>query len=149
MNNVDSWKSVVEDVASFPDNTTWSDWKQVATDFLLKSVATGLDRYFRAGQSMHWFLFSTLDHHGLRGEPCVVLFIHSRDAIEVYYGTSHFHVSGKPELSYTLPFDEAFGTFHRFLLQLWTATKSEPIPADIRGPDAPFEAPVLTTISKH
>ena len=144
MTNPDSWRAVIEDIAQYPDNQTWSAWKTIATEFMQRGVAAGLDVHFRAGQSMHWFLFSTLDHHGLRGEPHVTIFIRSRDDIEVSYGTTHLSVTGRPYLSYSLSFEDAFSTFRRFLLQLWTATVSAPIPADIRGPDASFTAPVLT-----
>lgn len=142
--NNESWQGVLKDVAQYPDNETWTAWKSIARDFLSRGIDAHLDEHFRAGQSMHCILFSTIDHHGLRGEPHVTLFIHSRDDIEVSYGTVHRSVGGSAELSYRLPFEMAFPTFHRFLLQLWTATKSDPIPSAIRGPDAPFDAPVLT-----
>jgi hypothetical protein len=143
LTNIESWQYVLENVAQYPDNATWTDWKSIARDFLSQGIDAHFDEYFRAGQSMHWILFSTLDHFGLRGEPHVTIYIRSRDDIEVSYDTTHRSVGGPAELSYRLPFDEAFATFHRFLLQLWMATNSDPIPSAIRGPDAPFNAPVL------
>jgi hypothetical protein len=75
--NPDSWQDVLEFITRFPDDQTWSTWKLVATEFMQRGIDAGLDARFRAGQSMHHLLFSTLEHHGLRGEPHVTIFIRS------------------------------------------------------------------------
>lgn len=102
-----------------------------------------MHRYFRAGQSMHHIVFSTLDHHGLRLEPRVTVEFHPLQELRIAYGTANLGFC-TPELEYSLPFDEGFATFRRFLHQLWTATVPEPIPEEIRSPNAPLPAPVLT-----
>ncbi len=88
---------------------------------------------------MHHIVFSTLDHHGLRDEPRVTIELHPPE-LRIGYGTTNL-LFRTPELEYSLPFDEAFATFRRFLNQLWMATVSEPIPEELRGS---FTAPVLT-----
>lgn len=148
--NPSSWQRLLEHIDSFPDNDTWRDWRIVATRFVKQGIAMQLDRYFRAGKSMHHFLFSTLDHHDLRGGPHVTVVIPTgviqpEFTIQVAYGTNNLFF-GKPELSHNLSFDEAFSTFRRFLFQLWTATQADPIPEDIRFPIAPLNAPVLPQV---
>ena len=145
--NPSSWQRVLEDIACYPDNDVWRDWKIIARRFIEQGIAIHLDYHFRAGQSMHHFIFSTLDHHGLHGDPHVTIAIpsevkQSEIRIQVAYGTQSLWFS-KPELSYTLDYDDGFNTFRRFLLELWTATKSDAIPEDIRSPLAPFYAPTL------
>jgi hypothetical protein len=143
--NPESWIALLEFVAEFPDNSTWSDWKLVATEFIQRGIACGLHRRFRAGQSMHTLIFSTLEHHGLGDEPRVSVVIRSREEIQISYLTTFvFTRCSSRDVVYQLPFEDAFATFRRFLLQLWTATVPEPIPDDIRSPDAPFTAPILT-----
>lgn len=108
-----------------------------------EGVKLGLNAYFRAGQSLHHLVFSTLDHHGLRDEPRVTVVFHPENDVRIAYGTSNLFFN-PPTLEYTLPFELAFPTFRRFLNQLWTATMPESIPAEIRSPLAPLHAPILT-----
>jgi hypothetical protein len=141
--NIAAWDFVVADIEQYPDNEYWTPWKILVRRFLQAGTAAGLNRYFRAGQSMHHIVFSTLDHHGLRDEPRVTIEFHPPSDLRIAYGTTNLWFC-KPELEYTLPFDDGFATFRRFLHQLWTATVPEPIPEDIRSPNAPLSAPVLT-----
>jgi len=142
-NNIASWEAVAADIEQYPDNEHWTPWKHLVRRFLRAGAAAGLSRYFRAGQSMHHILFSTLDRHGLQDEPRVTIEFHPPTDLRIAYGTTNLSFS-KPELEYSLPFDDAFATFRRFLHQLWTATVPEPIPEDIRSPNAPLPAPILT-----
>lgn len=141
--NIASWEAVAADIEQYPDTEHWTPWKQLVRRFLCASIAAGLNRHFRAGQSMHHIVFSTLDHHGLRNEPRVTLEFHPPSEIRIAYGTTNLWF-GTPGIEYSLPFDAAFATVRRFLHQLWTATVPEPIPEDIRSPGAPLPAPVLT-----
>lgn len=50
--NSSSWKVVEADIAHYPDEQ-WREWKALAHEFLSQCFRLGLDRYFRAGQSMH------------------------------------------------------------------------------------------------
>jgi hypothetical protein len=145
--NIASWEAIAAHIEQYPNNAHWALWKPLVRRFLCAGVAAGLHRYFRAGQSMHHILFSTLDHHGLRDEPRVTIEFHPPSELRLAYGTTNLWF-GAPELEYSLPFDAAFATFRRFLHQLWTATVPEPIPEDIRSPNAPLAAPVLTNPTK-
>ena len=81
--NLPSWRDVEAFVERMGDNDRWRRWKAVAQRFIAESVRFGLDAHFRAGQSMDELVFSTLDHHGLRYEPRVVVKIHAEDRIRV------------------------------------------------------------------
>jgi hypothetical protein len=145
--NPSSWQRAFEHIASYPDADTWLDCKIVARRFVEQGMATRLDLHFRAGQSTHHLVFSTLGHRGQGRDPFVTIAIppevkQSEMQIQVACGTNNLWF-GEPELSYTLAWDDAFSTFRRFLLQLWTATRSEPIPEAIRSPLAPNHAPIL------
>jgi hypothetical protein len=136
--NSASWRAVEEDIGHYPDDQ-WEAWKALAHEFLAECFRLGLDRHFRAGQSMHHFVFSTLDHHGLRNEPRVTVEFHptSRE-LRIAYGCSNLYFS-PAELEYTLPFDVGFSTFQRFLKQLWTVTATDALPEGLTK----FFAPVL------
>ena len=140
--NVASWRAVAADIELSPDTSDWQPWKALARRFLRSGSEMGLCRYFRAGRAMHHIIFSTLDHHGLRGEPRVTIELHPPSGLRIAYGTSNLEFQ-RPELEYSLGFEEGSATFRRFLHQLWAATVPEPIPEDIRGPASPLSAPVL------
>jgi hypothetical protein len=141
--NIVSWEDLERLIEEYPDNSQWTEWKTLARKFVDESVKLGLNRYFRAGQSMHHFVFSTLEYHGLRDEPRVTVAFRPENDIRIAYGTSNLQFS-TPMVEYTLPFDLAFPTFRRFLNQLWKATMPEAIPGDICGPQASLSAPILT-----
>jgi hypothetical protein len=77
----------------------------------------------------------------------VTVEFHPPEQLRIAYGNTNlwWHI---PELEYSLSLEEGFGTFRRFLHQLWTATVPEPIPEEIRRPSAPLPAPVLTHATK-
>jgi hypothetical protein len=136
--NSSSWAAVEADIEQYPDSQ-WKAWKAIAHEFIFDCVRLGLNRYFRAGQSMHHFVFSTLDHHCLRDEPRVTVELHpGRRALRIAYGRRNLYFS-TPELEYTLPFDAGIATFRRFLKQLWTVTVAEAFPEELNH----FSAPIL------
>jgi hypothetical protein len=141
--NPTSWQAVLEGIREYPDNDQWREWKIVAERFICDGIALGLDNHFRAGNSMHHFLFSTRDDHRLGHDPRVTIAFCDDDQIRVAYGTKNLHFAS-PELLYQLHYEGGFSTFRRFLNQLWTATKPEPIPSALRAPEAAFDAPILT-----
>ena len=138
--NIASWEALITLIER---SEHWTPWKPLARRFLRAGIAAELNRYFRAGQSMHHIVFSTLDHHGLSDEPRVTIELHPPSELRVAYGTTNL-LFRTPELEYSLPFDDGFATFHRFLYQLWSATVPEPIPEDIRRPIASLSAPILS-----
>jgi hypothetical protein len=99
---------------------------------------------FYVRRSLPHLVFSTEAHHGLYpGEPRITVELRSESEVRVAYGIPNLHF-GPAELEYTLPFEQAFPTFVRFLNQLWTATMPEAIPEDVRRPLALLHVPVLT-----
>lgn len=141
--NRESWDAVVREMEQHPDDAYWTPWKALARQFIRAGRSAGLDSYFRAGRSMHHFVFSTLDHHRLGiNDPRVTVELHPTSELRIAYGKTNIWF-GSPEIEYLLSFDEGFATFRRFLNQLWTATVPEPIPEELRGPLASLSAPVL------
>lgn len=113
--NSASWKAVEAEVQRYRDGREWKMWKAMARQFLTRSFELGLDRYFRAGQSINHFVFSTLGCHGLRDEPRVTVELHpGTHEMRIAYGRGNLWF-GPAELEYTLPFDEGMKTFQRFL----------------------------------
>lgn len=53
------------------------------------------------------------------------------------------------KLDYTLGIESAMPTFQRFLNHLWEMTKPAPLPADMRSPENPFDAPILLAQTHH
>jgi len=145
LRNAASWHALIASIREHPDNDYWILWKQLAMRFVQKAVDSGLNNYFRAGRSMNHLVFSTLDRNGLRDEPRVTIVIRTKSEIQIAYGNSN-RLFGSPELEYTLPLEEGFSTFRRFLHQLWTATISDPIPEEMRGPINPISCAVFPTI---
>ena len=138
--NIESWKAVEAFVDGMPESASWTLWKVLARRLLGESVRFGLNRYFRAGQSMDRLVFSTLDHHRLNiMDARVTVEVRAENEVRV----SYFQF-GIQELEYTLPFELAFPTFVRFLNQLWTATMPEAVPEDVRRPLRVLHVPVLT-----
>lgn len=134
--NLESWSTLRMFVESLPATDQLTPWKNVARRFLVSSVDVGLNRYFRAGQSMFDLVFSTLDHHGLVDEPRVIVVFLPPDRVRLAF----FRERISAEAEYTLDFDAALPTFRRFLNQLWASTMPEAIPSELR----PVTAPVLT-----
>lgn len=140
--NLESWTDLQSLVDTFPSDVHWTAWKVLAKKFLDECISLGLNGYFRAGQSMHHLVFSTLDQHGLRDEPRVTVDLHPETQLRIAFGRGNIHFAS-PELEYLLPYDTGFPTFRRFMNQLWTATMPEAIPGDLRGPIAPLSVPIL------
>ena len=133
--NAASWKAV----DAFIERHTDSRWQAMAREFISDCVGLRLDRYFRAGQSMRHFVFSTRGHHGLSDELRVTVELHPEEhTLRIAYGRNNLHFS-PPELEYTLPFDAGIKTFQRFLKQLWNSTATEAFPPELSD----FTAPIL------
>jgi hypothetical protein len=135
LSNLESWTSLQSFVDSLPEDVYWKAWKSLAQQFLTQSLDAGLNRFFRVGRGMTDLIFSTLDHHGLNGENCVIVELWPPDSVRLTYSRHHKSLN----VEYVLDFDTAFPTFQRFLNQLWINTMPEAIPSDLR----PVTAPVL------
>ena len=88
---------------------------------------------------MNHLIFSTLDHHGLRGEPRVTVEFYPLSEIRIAYGTTNLYFFA-PELEYTLEYEAAFATFRRFLEPSAAETVADALPEELCG----FSAPMLT-----
>lgn len=121
--NPTSWRDVLQFLEEFPDDQTWSTYKKDMRVIIERGIAAKLDDFFRAGTSMHHILFSTLPHHGLRGENFVTLTRKKDGHFVVSY--SQRHIEFYPPISQeaaTTP-EQAFALLRGFLLRLWKDTK--------------------------
>jgi hypothetical protein len=142
-NNIASWNDLAASIEEHPEDAFWTPWKMLARRFVGEGIEVGLNRNFRAGRGMNHFIFSTLDHHGLRLEPRVTVELHPKSKLRIAYGTNNLYLFS-PELEYTLEYIPAFVTFRQFLNHLWTETVTDPHPEELRG----FSAPILTQFTE-
>ena len=119
-------------------------WASIASSLLARGVALGLDRHFRAGQSMQHLVFSTAPHHGLQDELRVTVAWPGADESAAVDG-SRIEVSlaranrwfSAPEHRDVVPGDAAWPAVAAYLTLLWRATKGgAPPPAGL--PDTPI-----------
>jgi hypothetical protein len=62
-------------------------------------IAADLHYSFRAGQSMHYILFSTLPHHGLRGELHVTLGMNDDEVTKFFVACSRENIWFSPSIT--------------------------------------------------
>src|SRR5580700_6573662 len=90
LQNIESWKVVEAFIDRLPGrNAGWEPWSTLARRFVNEGHRLGLNRHFRAGKSVTHLVFSTLDHHGLRGEPRVTVEFHPENEIRIAFGSSN------------------------------------------------------------
>jgi hypothetical protein len=136
-NNKASWLHVLRFVDKFPDDETWREWKAFMHDVIEVGIETGLDRYYRAGQSMQHIIFSTCERHGLEdfspAPPRVTL--GRRKSGGMFVALSHnnlwFH---DPEREDAVTSDNVESILRCYLADLWCETRPvDPVPFDPRG----------------
>jgi hypothetical protein len=87
-NNPESWQQIHEFIVEFPNDATWSDWKQIARNIVTSLESLGLISQFRIGQSMSNIIFSTLEHHQVFGHRHVTISIRPDEkTVHVAYST--------------------------------------------------------------
>jgi len=129
--NEESWIDILTFVEEFPETEHWIRWRSIISPVLHRAIDAGYNKLFRVGSSMHHILISTLDHHGLRGEPHVTLKVTEDSRIGIYYSRSNIHFKSASNEEIVDP-ELAFPVLTRYLQHLWTETQDEPIPAILR-----------------
>jgi hypothetical protein len=131
----ESWMRLVGFVAGLPDeNKNWAPFTAFVLPLLRSCVDSGLDQYFRVGQSMTLIIFSTAESHGLEKykppPPRVTLM---RDNEVWVLAWSHRNLlSSAPERCETVGAENVFPTLKRYLTDLWRETlPNEPLPAPL------------------
>jgi hypothetical protein len=123
--NPESWQRIHKFIEKFPEDEYWSSWKPMAREIISALEARGLAAQFRMGQSMHHLIFSTLDHHGLSGEPRVTLeFDPKTQQVRVAYSRANlwFNAADSEE-RVGLPL--AVPCVIGYLRRLWSETKPD------------------------
>lgn len=124
--NKKSWDNMISFVDGFPTNDAWHAWKIFVGSMLRHGIDTGLDRYFRAGQSMQHIIFSTAEHHGLEdidpSPPRVTIAFDER--MRIYLAWSRFNLwFNKPDRQTYLTGDSANSILRIYLSSLWDETR--------------------------
>ena len=137
--NEASWAAMIQFMAGLSRYPNLVDWSRVGRAVLEHGCALGLDRHFRAGQSMHHLIFSTVPHFGLEAEWRVTLAPSPpgedgatvSGQIEVSLARANRWFS-MPDDAETAPVAEAWPLVAEYLSRLWRATKADtPPPAGI------------------
>jgi hypothetical protein len=131
--NQASWAEVFADIDEYyPENDTWGEWKEFMHALLRAGVEEHLDKYFRAGQSMHYIIFSTCERHGLkRHDPHVVLGRDHNGYFVVYSRDTWWSLEPgvTPDRKDVITSTNALAVWRSHQLALWRETRpSEPIP---------------------
>jgi hypothetical protein len=129
--NAESWLLVLNEKRQYPDTEYWNRWRSLIDPLIQEAAAAGYDQLFRAGMSMHHIIFSTLDHHGLKGEPHVTVSVTDDWKIKVEYSTTNTYFSS-PIHAEVVTTGSALPTLTKHLQHLWTETVPEPIPVQLR-----------------
>ena len=124
--NRKSWADMVEFVESFPTNDTWHAWKIFVSSVLRYGIDSGLDQYFRAGQSMQHIIFSTAVHHGLESidpvPPRVTIAFDKQMRVYMAWSRSNLWFN-EPDRKVFLTGSNAQGTLRIYLGSLWDETR--------------------------
>ena len=136
--NQESWTKIERSI----DGSTHPG-KVVALRLIRNGLDHGFGDYFRVCQSMFSLVFTTVGQPWYPNGPSVRLAVDPSGLVNVTYNPASPAASGDNALGYQLEFEEAFATFHRFLLHLWTISMPEPVPAALRNMESTFTAPIL------
>ena len=151
--NQSSWLKAVQRIEEL-SHPSFDPWRTFEKRFINCGISRNFDLYFRAGTSildrnylvgpsLPVMVFSTLDHHGLDGEPSITIGLTQSDLVRLTYWPGIPAQKKDEKLDYTLKLESAIPTFHRFLNHLWEMTKPEPLPSDLRSPENPYTAPIM------
>jgi len=131
-NNKASWANVTQFIEGFPDNDTWLPWKLFVRAVVQAGTSAGLNKFFRAGQSMQHIIFSTCERNGLENytpaPPRVTL---GRDHNgEMFIAWSHSNIwFSEPERKDLVTPQTVLSVLRTYLVDLWRETRpTEPFP---------------------
>ena len=130
-NNQASWTEMFAFIDEFPENDTWREWKKFVRALLTAGVEDGLDKYFRAGQSMHHIIFSTCERHGLEQydpQPPRVTLGRDEGGYFLAFSTRNLWFF-PPDRKNAITSENALSMLRSYLLALWGESRpSDPPP---------------------
>ena len=134
----ESWLWLIGWVESMPDEI-WASWKAFVLPLLRACVEAGLDKPFRAGQSMTDITLSTAEQHGLERydpPPPRVTLRADKARQQWYIAWSHRNLYfSEPDRRTDITSENAFPILKSYLEDLWRDTKpNESLPVSL-GPD--------------
>src|SRR5215472_14074350 len=139
----ESWVYTIRFVEEMPShNPVWTHWARFLLPLLQDCVRLGLDRYFRAGQSISDIIISASEKHGLERyhpPPPRVTIRFDREKAQWFIAWSHHLLfSMLPERQMPVEAETAFEVLRSNLVDLWKETHPGellPEPLAKRGPD--------------
>jgi hypothetical protein len=135
----ESWDYTVKFVEEMPShNPIWTPWTRFLLPLLCQCLEVGLNRYFRAGQSMSDIIISTTEHHRLESyepPPPRVTIRFDREQGQWLIAWSYHNLITGPRPDRVSPVDSgtAFAVLRTYLIDLWRETRPEEM---IPGPGA-------------
>ena len=135
--NEESWVWLMGWVEQLPEgHPNWISFSAFVSPLLQACVEAGLDRYFRAGQSMSHVIFSTAEEHRLEKydppPPRVTLRLDAANQqwlIAWSYKNLHF---SKADRESPVNSETAFAVLKAYLTDLWRETRpDESLPASL------------------
>lgn len=122
-----SWIALIRMVEEdFPEEH-WAAWKAFILPLLRKCIATGLDQYFRVGQSMSHIIISTTEEHRLeqyKPSPLRITIRSEDKGVSWFIARSHGNLwFSKPEREEPVDSQTAFAVLKSSLTELWTETR--------------------------
>jgi hypothetical protein len=133
--NEASWADMVAFMSQVARVDALAGWGRNASAILARGQALGLDRFFRAGQSMQHLIFSTAPRHGLDDEPRVTVAWPESDTesaatgrrIEVSLGRANRWFSAPDQVA-VVEEPDGWSTVARYLELLWRVTRGDAAP---------------------
>jgi len=126
-----SWDYTIKFVEEMPGhNPLWTPWAMFLLPLLRQSIEAGLNKYFRAGQSMSDIIISTAESHGLEGykpPPPRVTIRFDREQEQWFIASSYGNLLTGARPSRVDPVDSgtAFAVLRAYLVDLWRETRPE------------------------
>jgi hypothetical protein len=126
-----TWSEIREWIDEYEDREYWNRWREIVKPLVERAIDSQFDSLFRAGQSMSHLILSTLDHHGLRGEPHITVNVTPDWKLRISYSMKSTWFFPPQQFEIVEP-GFAFPVLTRYLQHLWEETMPEPIPELLR-----------------
>lgn len=126
--NQATWVAVQEFIRRFPNDATWGLWRRNVLALLDEAIDAGLDKHFRAGQSMQHIILSTASEHGLESiEPppprVTIAFAEDKGLLVALSRANIWFASA--ERTSEIPEIGGLQVLAGYLKQLWEQTRPE------------------------
>jgi hypothetical protein len=125
----ESWAWLAEWVEGLPSqNANWTPFSAFVLPLLRACMRAGIDRHFRAGQSMTHIIISTSEMHGLEKfvpSPPRVTLRYVKEKEQWFIAWSHWNLltGPEPEREDYVTFENVLHILKMYLADLWLETQ--------------------------